>query len=184
MSLPTPTHDPAGTAMARWSAKVLLITGGVALVGGALWYARAATVPLIVAALLSTQLIPLVAWAVGRGVPRGVAIGATLVGVVLAAAGLVWLFADALFGELGGVGQQIADGADEALAWLQSNNSWVADNEQAIRDFLKGILPAATRCGGGSRAGSAPGGATAWPRPAPPPGTPRAATSAASRSWR
>ena len=149
MSLPTPTHDPAGTAMARWSAKVLLITGGVALVGGALWYARAATVPLIVAALLSTQLIPLVAWAVGRGVPRGVAIGATLVGVVLGAPRQVLLFADAQFGDQRGVGPQIAHGAGEALAWLQSNNSWVADNEQAIRDFLKGILPAAKDAAGG-----------------------------------
>ena len=33
---------------------------GFLLVGGALWYARSATVPLIVAALVSTQLAPLI----------------------------------------------------------------------------------------------------------------------------
>jgi putative heme transporter len=149
MTVPIQPQGPAGAQMARWSAKVLLITGGVALVAGALWYARAATVPLIVAALLSTQLVPLVAWAVGRGVSRGLAIGASLLGVVMIAAGLAWLFADALFGELGGVGEQISQGADEVLAWLQSNNAWVEQNEDAIRDFLKGILPAVKGAAGG-----------------------------------
>ena len=51
--------------MARWSAKALLISAGVLLVGGAIWYARAATVPLIVAALVSTQVLPLIDWATG-----------------------------------------------------------------------------------------------------------------------
>jgi predicted PurR-regulated permease PerM len=140
--------------MARWSAKALLITGGVVLVGGALWYARAATVPLVVAALLSTQLLPLVAWAVGHGVPRGLAIAGSLIGVVLIAAGLTWLFADALFGELGGVGEAIADGADEVVTWLQGNNSWVGEHDEAIRDFLAGILPAAKEAAAGVLSGA------------------------------
>jgi hypothetical protein len=46
-----PVRAAAGGAMARWSAKALLITGGVLLVGSPFWYARAPTVPLIVAAL-------------------------------------------------------------------------------------------------------------------------------------
>ena len=45
MPVPTQTRGSAGTEAARWSAKALLITGGVALVGGALWYAREAVVP-------------------------------------------------------------------------------------------------------------------------------------------
>ena len=74
----------AGAQMARWSAKALLITGGVALVGGAFWYARAATVPLAVAALVSTQLLPLIDLAVRRGMSRGLAIAASMIGVVAA----------------------------------------------------------------------------------------------------
>ena len=66
MSAAVPERASAGSAMARWSAKALLITAGVLLVGGALWYARAATVPLIVAALISTQLLPLIGWATSR----------------------------------------------------------------------------------------------------------------------
>ena len=128
--------------MARWSAKALLITGGVLLVAGSLWYARAATVPLVVATLVATQLIPLVAWAERHGVPRGVAIAASLLGLVIIAAGLVWLFATSLFGNLGGVGKQLSDGADEIIRWLRDNDSWVRDHEDQIRDFLKGLLPA------------------------------------------
>src|SRR5215218_10450214 len=143
MSAQAPARAAAGSAMARWSAKALLITAGVFLVGGAIWYARGATVPLIVAALVSTQLLPLIGWATGRGVSRGLAIAASLVGVVLLTAGLAWLFADALFGNLGGVGEHISEGADQAVTWLRDNNDCVEQHEYAIRDFLGGILPAA-----------------------------------------
>jgi putative heme transporter len=131
------------SAMARWSANALLTTAGVFLVGGAIWYARSATVPLIVAALISTQLLPLIAWATRRGAPRGLAIAASLIGVVVIGAGLAWVFLDALFGNLGGVGEDISEGADEVVAWLRDNNDWVSEHEEAIRDFLKSILPAA-----------------------------------------
>lgn len=129
--------------MARWSAKALLITAGALLVGGAIWYARSATVPLIVAALISTQLLPLVEWMSAHRVPRGLAIAGSLIGVVVIAAGLAWLFADALFGNLSSVGEDISDGVDEAIAWLQANNDWVEQHEEQIRKFLEGILPAA-----------------------------------------
>lgn len=139
----------AGSAMAAWSAKALLITAGWFLVGGAIWYARGATIPLIVAALISTQLVPLISWATSRGVPRGVAIAGSLVGVVLIALGLAWVFTDALFGNLGGVAKDVSGGTDEVIAWLRDNNDWVAQNEDSIRDFLKGILPAAKDAAGG-----------------------------------
>jgi putative heme transporter len=149
MSAEAPARAAAGSAMARWSAKALLITAGAFLVGGAIWYARSATVPLIVAALVSTQLLPLIAWATRRGVPRGLAIAGSLIGVVLIAAGLTWLFADALFGNLGGVGADISEGADQVVTWLRDNNAWVEQHEDAIRDFLRSILPAAKDAAGG-----------------------------------
>jgi putative heme transporter len=143
MSAQAPARAAAGSAMARWSAQALLITAGALLIGGALWYARAATVPLIVAALVSTQLLPLIDWATRHGVARGLAIAASLIGVVLLATGLAWLFADALFGNVGGLGEDISEGADEVVSWLRDNNDWVRQHEDAIRDFLTGILPAA-----------------------------------------
>jgi predicted PurR-regulated permease PerM len=139
----------AGSAMARWSANALLITAGWLLVGGAIWYARGATIPLIVAALISTQLLPLIGWATSRGVPRGLAIAGSLVLVVLIALGLAWVFTDALFGNLGGVGKDISGGADEVISWLRDNNDWARQHEDEIRDFLKGILPAAKNAAGG-----------------------------------
>jgi putative heme transporter len=144
-----PERASAGSAMARWSAKALLITAGWLLVGGAIWYARSATIPLIVAALISTQLLPLIGWATSRGVPRGLAVAGSLVLVVLIGLGLAWVFADALFGNLGGVGQDISDGADDVVAWLRDNNDWAKQHEDQIRNFLKGILPAAKGAAGG-----------------------------------
>lgn len=140
--------------MARWSAKALLITAGVFLVGGAIWYARAATVPLIVAALVSTQLIPLVGWASRRGVSRGLAIAGCMVLVMAVVAGLAWVFGQSLFGNLGGVGEEISAGANKAVAWLRDNNDWVKQHEDAIRQFLKGILPAAKDAASGLLGGA------------------------------
>jgi len=142
-TLEEPGRAAAGAEMARWSAKALLITAGVLLVGGAAWYARSATVPLIVAALVATQLLPLIEWASRRGVPRGLAVAGGMLGVVGIGAGLSWLFLDSLFGNLGSVGDDISEGVDEVIAWLQSHNDWVRQNEDQIRDFLEGILPAA-----------------------------------------
>ena len=139
----------AGSAMAAWSAKALLITAGVFLVGGAIWYARSATVPLIVAALISTQLLPLIDMAARRGMSRGLAVAASLLGVVAIGLGLVWVFTHALFGNLGGLGKDISEGAAEVVAWLSDNNDWVEQNEDAIHDFLKTILPAAKGAAGG-----------------------------------
>jgi putative heme transporter len=143
MAIAAEPRAAAGTQMARWSAKALLITAGVFLVGGAVWYARAATVPLIVAALVSTQLIPLVGWAGRRGISRGLAVAGCMLLVVAVVAGLAWVFGHALFGNLGGVGKDISAGADDVVAWLGDNNDWVKQHEDAIRGFLKGILPAA-----------------------------------------
>jgi putative heme transporter len=143
MSADVSARPTAGSAMARWSAKALLITAGVFLVGGAIWYARSATVPLIVAALISTQLLPLIEWATRRGAPRGLAIAASLIGVVVIGVGLAWVFLDALFGNLGGIGEDISEGADQVVVWLRDNNDWVSEHEDAIRAFLKSLLPAA-----------------------------------------
>jgi predicted PurR-regulated permease PerM len=139
--------------MARWSAKALLITGGVLLVGGAFWYARAATVPLIVAALISTQLIPLAAWLTKHGLSRGLAIAATMILVVLVGAGLAWLFTSSLFGNLGGVGKDISAGADKVIDWLRDNDRWVRQHEEQIREFLRSILPAAKDAAAGLLSG-------------------------------
>lgn len=135
--------------MAAWSAKALLITAGVFLVGGAIWYARAATVPLIVAALISTQLLPLIEWAVGRGMARWLAVSLGLLLVVAAGIGLAWVFTSQLFGNLGGVGQDISEGADKVVTWLRDNDAWAKQHEQQIREFLASILPAAKDAAGG-----------------------------------
>ena len=219
MSTGKPPCVAAGSAMAAWSAKALLITAGVFLVGRAIWYARSATVPLIVAALISTQLLPLIDLATRRGMSRGLAVAASVLGVIVIGVGLAWRFSDALFGNLGGVGEDISDGADKVVAWLGDNNDWVMQHEDAIHNFLKEhparrprtppaaslkvrsaccsvhrelvslalgwsssstCLQAATPSGAGSGTASARTAAIAWLVWATPPGTPRAATSAAS----
>ena len=91
--------------------------------------------------------------------------------VVLVGVGLAWVFTDALFGNLGGVGQDISEGADKVVSWLRDNDDWAKQHEQEIRDFLKGILPAAKEAAGGVlKARSA-----AFPSPR---------SSSAARSWR
>ena len=154
MAPESPARDGVGSVIARWSARALLITAGIFLVGGAIWYARSATVPLIVAALISTQLIPLIGMATRRGMNRGLAVTASLILVVVVGIGIAWVFSDALFGNLGGVGEDLSQGADDIMAWLRDNNQWVRQHEEEIREFLKGLLPAAKDAAGGVFAGA------------------------------
>ena len=155
MSAEARPRAAAGSAMAAWSAKALLITAGVFLVGGSIWYARAATVPLIVAALISTQLLPLIEMATARGMARWLAVVLSMLLVVAVGIGLAWVFTDTLFGNLGGVGQDISEGADKVVNWLRDNDDWAKQHEQQIRDFLASILPAAKNAAGGHRQGRA-----------------------------
>jgi putative heme transporter len=149
MSAEARPRAAAGSAMAAWSAKALLITAGALLVGGAIWYARGATVPLIVAALISTQLLPLIELATARGMPRWLAVVLSMLLVVFVGLGLAWVFTDLLFGNLGGVGKDISEGADKVVSWLRDNDDWAKQHEQGIRDFLASILPAAKDAAGG-----------------------------------
>ena len=149
MSAQASARDGVGSVMARWSLRAILITAGAFLVGGAIWYARAATVPLIVAALIATQLVPLIEIATRRGMKRGLAVTASILLVIAVGVAITWVFADALFGNLGGVGEDLSEGADDIVVWLRDNNDWVAQHEEQIRNFLKGILPAAKDAAGG-----------------------------------
>ena len=117
--------------MAAWSAKALLITAGAFLVGGAIWYARAATVPLIVAALISTQLLPLIeigdraaAWPAGS--PSSSACCSSWSSV----SGSRGCSPTLLFGNLGGVGKDVSEGADKVVTWLRDNDDWAKQHEQ------------------------------------------------------
>src|SRR4051812_42574700 len=149
MASPGPSRPTAGTMLATWSAKALLIAGGVTLVAAIFWYSRAATVPLIIAALIVTQLSPLADWMAGRGLKRSLAVGVTMLGLLALALGLTWLFADSLFEQLSAVGKDIGKGADMVVDWLRDNSSWAREHEQQIRDFLAGILPAGKEAASG-----------------------------------
>ena len=105
--------------------------------------------PLIVAALVSTQLLPLIGWADRRGAPRWLAVAGCMIGVLVIAAGLTWVFASSLFGNFSEIGADISAGANKAVNWLRDNNDWAKQHEEEIRSFLKGILPAAKDAAGG-----------------------------------
>src|SRR5689334_8310173 len=130
----------AGTTLATWSGKALLITAGVTLVAAIFWYSRAATVPMIIGALVVTQLYPLVDWMGRRGVSRGIAIAVTLLAMLLLVLAAAWLFVDSLFAQLGAIGHDISKGADTVVDWLSDNSRWVKDHEEQIREFLASIL--------------------------------------------
>jgi predicted PurR-regulated permease PerM len=128
--------------------------GGRRPVGGAIWYARAATVPLIVAALISsTQLLPRVDCASRHGVKRGLVITASLLGSWSSRSGWRGSSWTRRSANLGGLGADISEGADQVVAWLQAHNDWVKQHEEQINDFLKGLPPAAKSAANGLASG-------------------------------
>ena len=80
---------------------------------------------------------------------RWLAVVLSMLLVVAVGIGLAWVFTDTLFGNLGGIGQNVSEGADKVVNWLRDNDDWAKQHEQQIRDFLAGILPAAKHAAGG-----------------------------------
>ena len=81
--------------------------------------------PLIVAALISTQVVPLVGWGTRRSIPRGLAVVAEL-NRRGADRGRAGADVPGCAVRESGVGDAISEGADAVVARLQDNNAWIS----------------------------------------------------------
>src|SRR5215213_1582368 len=118
-------HPHGDAAMPGWyrtagaaSWRFLAIAGALAVVVYALVHLRVIVIPIIVAVLASTLLLPIVTWLKGRGVPDALAAALAMLAAALALAAVATAVAPSLGSQLGDLRTQAEDGVREATDQL------------------------------------------------------------------
>lgn len=142
--------------VARVALNVLLIAAGVALAAWVAARLRLVVVPVLVALLVSTLLVPPADALRRRGWPS---IPATLFVMLLssaALAGVIALIAPALVDQVGDLQRTVEDGIQEVLRWLTQGPLGLERSavEDAVDDAVAGIRDNAGRIGRGVVAGA------------------------------
>lgn len=105
-------------ASSEWTWRMLLVGVGVVALVYALGYLRVVVLPIIVALLLTTLLLPPARWLRQRGVPDAAAAGLTLLGAFLVLAAIGTAVAPSIGGQVNDLGTGVEDGVREATRVL------------------------------------------------------------------
>jgi predicted PurR-regulated permease PerM len=100
------------------TARLLIVAAGVVALFYALGYLRIVVLPVIVALLATTLLLPPVRWLRGRGVPGGLAAAAAMLGAILVVAAVFAAVAPSIANQGGDLGTGVEDGVREATRVL------------------------------------------------------------------
>ncbi|MGM7669467.1 AI-2E family transporter [Microbacterium sp. A93] len=147
------------TVAAAWSWRVLLV---LAMAGAGIWllsHVSILVIPLIVAALLATLLMPIHRRFVRWGVPRGLSVTAVILGFILIVLGLLTLVGQQLAVGFTDMWEQIVVGVQGIVVWLETlgvtTDQWndiAGDLTEAVRNNSQTIVSGAL--GFGSTAGN------------------------------
>jgi len=121
-------YRTAGAASWRF----LAIAGAVAVVIYALVHLRVIVLPIIVAVLASTLLLPIVSWLKEHRVPDGLAAALAMLGAVLVLAAVATAVAPSLGSQLGDLRSQAEDGVRQATDQLAKSPFNLSERE--LRD--------------------------------------------------
>lgn len=139
-AVPPPSDNveiPRGVRVAtEWSWRFLVIAAAVAVVAFLVVQLRVIVVPVAVALLLTALIVPVVNWLTRVGLPRGLAAGLALVGVLIVISGLLTLVGQQIASGFDDLADQVSQGIDQIYRWLQTGPLHVSD-EQFDRWFTQ-----------------------------------------------
>src|SRR3954453_8489491 len=158
-----PPRPHGDAAMPGWyrtagaaSWRFLAIAGAVAVVVYALVHLRGIVIPIIVAVLASTLLLPIVAWLKRHGVPDALAAALAMLGAALALAAVATAVAPSLGSQFGDLRAQSEDGVRQATDQLAKPPFNLSERElrdrvnQGLRTLRKNSGPLARGIGSGA----------------------------------
>ncbi len=123
-----PVSVPNGLAVAAaWTWRLLLIAFGIAVVAIVLYELKTLTLPIFVALLLTTSLVPLVHRLQRTGLSHGAATGLVLASTLGLSAVTVYLLAGTVTSQFVDLGPQVANGVDRVTMWLKDGPLGLSD---------------------------------------------------------
>ncbi|MBW3595532.1 MAG: AI-2E family transporter, partial [Actinobacteria bacterium] len=121
--------SPALDTVAAYSWRLLVTVAAVAVVVYALVVLRLVVIPIFIAVLLATLLVPLAERLRTRGVPSLVATWLVFVGAIGAVVALVSVLAPQVADQLDDLGQDVREGAEAVVTWLVDGPLDLSRNE-------------------------------------------------------
>src|SRR5215213_9808707 len=156
-------HPHGDAAMPGWyrtagaaSWRFLAIAGTMAVVVYALVHLRVIVIPIIVAVLASTLLLPIVTWLKRHRVPDGLAAALAMLAAALALAAVVTAVAPSLGSQLGDLRTQAEDGVRQATDQLAKSPFDLSERElrgrvdEGLQTLRKNSGPLARGLGSGA----------------------------------
>jgi predicted PurR-regulated permease PerM len=128
-------------ASSEWTWRSLLIAFGVVALVYALGYLRVVVLPVIVALLATTLLLPPKRWLADRGLPDGAATALTMVGAVVLLAAVGTAVAPSIGGQVTELRSGVEDGVRQATRVLADDpfNVSRAELDQRVDDALANL---------------------------------------------
>lgn len=134
--------DGLGRAAVR-SAQILIVLALVVVVVYAGTALRLVVVPLLIATLIAAAAGPLVTWLSRRGLPRTLALWATLLGGLAVFGGLLWLVGSAVRDQWDELRTGAQEGIQELQRYLRNgpldlDQQQIDDAQESVIEFLQG----------------------------------------------
>lgn len=107
---------------AAWSWRILVVAGAAALAAFLFWQLRAFAIPLFVAILFSTQMLPATRWLAARGVPRAGAMVLVMLGLIAVLTILTVVIIGSFVGELDEIGAFVSQAGDDVARWAKDHD--------------------------------------------------------------
>ncbi len=138
---PAESVPPGLRAAADWAWRLLLIAGLVYLMWFIVSHLSEVTIPLFVALLFTAALWPLKSWLVRHGVPRGLAVLASLLTVIVIIFGILSLVGAQIVGQWDALSTEAVNSFNQLLNWLATSPLHVTDANidvwiQSARDWV------------------------------------------------
>lgn len=149
--------SPVLEATAAWSWRVLVVAAAVALGAIIFYQLRVVTVPVFLAIVLSTLLVPPAQLLQRKGVRPALATTIVFVGSIAIVGGLIYLLASPVSSEFSDLGPQVTKAIDDVNNWLRTGpleldnaqiDQYAESIQQSVRDnagsLQSGVVSSAT----------------------------------------
>jgi predicted PurR-regulated permease PerM len=108
--------------VAAWSWRLLVVGAALAVAGFVVWELRGLFVPVFVALMLATQLVPFSYWMQRHGAPTAVAVVVSLLVLFTIVAFFTVVILGGLISQIDEVGAEVSRGADKVAAWVSDRD--------------------------------------------------------------
>ncbi len=121
---------PHGVLVAsEWSWRLLLIVVAAGVAAFLVLQLGVVVIPVMIATLVSALIVPVTGWFTRVGVPRGLAAGFTLIGLVLVVLSLLALVGQQVAVGYSGLYRQVGRGLDQVRSWLVTGPLDLSESE-------------------------------------------------------